>query len=98
MSAFGGKADLARSPADAEGRVFDSREVTHGVFEVHVCKGHKPPAAAYIAVHYRGYWYYIDDRDETSKATLALMLNMSRLDFARQRTSSGPVLTLPAGR
>jgi hypothetical protein len=89
---------LARSPTDVEGRVFDTREVTRGLFEVHVCKGHKLPATAYVAVKYRGYWYYIDDRDESSKATLALMLPLSRLDFARQRTGGGPVLTLPAGR
>ncbi len=89
---------LARSPTDAEGRVFDLQEVTRGLFAVHVCKAHKPPATAYVAVNYRGYWYYIDDRDETSKATLALMLQLSRLDFARQRTGGGPVLTLPAGR
>jgi hypothetical protein len=89
---------LARAPADAEGRLFDLREVTRGLFEVHVSKGHKPPPSAYVAVKYRGYWYYIDDRDEASKATLVMMLQLSRLDFARQRTGGGPVLTLPAGR
>jgi hypothetical protein len=41
--------------ADAEGQVFDAREVTRGLFEVHACKGHKPPPYAYVAVPYRGY-------------------------------------------
>jgi hypothetical protein len=36
-------------------RVFDGQELTHGLFEVHVCGGHKPPAHAYVAVRYRGY-------------------------------------------
>jgi hypothetical protein len=83
---------------DAEGQVFEVREVTRGLLEVHTGKGHKPPADAYIAVKYRGYWYYVDDHDQASKATLALMLQLSRLDFARQRVGSGPVLTLPIGR
>jgi hypothetical protein len=90
---------LVKPAVDAEGRVFDTREVTRGLFEVHSCKGHKPPAGAYVAVKYRGYWYYIDDQDQASKATMALMTQMSRLDFARQRTGgAGPVLTLPVGR
>jgi hypothetical protein len=62
------------------------------------CKGHKPPATAYVAVKSRGYWYYIDDRDQASKATLALVLQLSRLDFGDQKKSAGPILTLPVGR
>jgi hypothetical protein len=90
---------LVRPSVDAEGRVFDSRELTRGLFEVHVCKGHKPPASAYVAVKYRAYWYYIDDADQESKTTLALMIQLSRLDFTRrQRTAGGPILTLPVGR
>jgi hypothetical protein len=75
----------------------DAPEITRGLFEVHVCKGHKPPPCAYVAVKYRDYWYYIDDRDAASKATLALMLQLSRLDFARERKGK-PLLTLPLGR
>jgi hypothetical protein len=74
------------------------QELTRDLFTVHVAKGHRPPATAFRATHYRGYWYYIDDRDASTKATFALMLQMSRLDFARQRLGAGPVLTLPAGR
>jgi hypothetical protein len=90
-------AGLVVPAVDAEGRVFDSREVTRGLFEVHVCKGHKPPPHAYVAIPYRGYWYYIDDRDEQSKATFILVLELSRLDFARQEPAK-PLLTLPVGR
>ncbi|HEY1380832.1 MAG TPA: hypothetical protein VGF55_28785, partial [Gemmataceae bacterium] len=90
---------LVRLPADESGRAFDPREITRGLFEVHVCAGHKPPPHAYVAVRYRGYWYYIDDRDVTTKATFLLVLELSRLDFAhRIPGSGGPVLTLPAGR
>jgi hypothetical protein len=90
---------LACLPADADGRPFDGREMTRGLFEVRAHKGgHKPPPSAYVAVQYRGYWYYIDDRDQESKATFALMLRLSRLDFAHQRVTAGPLLTLPVGR
>lgn len=90
---------VACLPTDAEGHPFDGRELTAGLFEVHVCKGgHKPPPNAYVAVRYRGWWYYIDDSDPASKATFALMLRLSRLDFAQQRLTTGPLLTLPVGR
>jgi hypothetical protein len=79
------------------GEVFDGRAITRGLFEVHTAKGHKPPKNAYVAVHYRGYWYYLDDADQTSKATFALMLQLSRLNFGRDRRA-GPLLTLPVGK
>jgi hypothetical protein len=88
---------LVQPTVDSEGKPFDDRELTRGIFEVHACKGHKPPATAYVAVKSRGYWYYIDDRDQASKATLSLILQLSRLDF-REGKSSGPILTLPIGR
>ena len=81
-----------------DGQAFDTRKITQGLFEVHTCKGHKPPPTAYVAVHYRDYWYYIDDRDADSKATFGLVLHLSRLDFMRQSLGSGPALTLPVGR
>ena len=89
---------LVQPQVDEEGRVFDGRELMRGLFEVHVCGGHKPPANAYVAVRYRGYWYYIDDADQPTKTTFALMLQLSRLDFTRRRPGGGPFLTLPVGR
>jgi hypothetical protein len=43
---------LVQPQVDVEGNVFDGRELTRGLFEVHVCKGpkHKPPPSAYVAV------------------------------------------------
>jgi hypothetical protein len=76
----------------------DAREITRGLFEVHASKGHKPPSCAYVAVRYRDYWYWIDDRDQASKASFGLVRQLSRLDFKRQTLGNGPLLTLPAGR
>jgi hypothetical protein len=91
---------LVHPALDDHGNPFDGREITRGLFEVRVYKGHKPPKNAYVAVPYRGYWYYIDDADSTTKATFALMLKLSRLDFAHLREGIGakPLLTLPVGR
>jgi hypothetical protein len=88
---------VAISRITPDGMPFDSRAVTAGLFAVHTCAGHKPPKCAYVAVRHRGYWYYIDDRDQASKATLALVLGVSRLDFARLQPAA-PFLTLPLGR
>ena len=88
---------LVKPTSDAEGKPMDGRELTRGLFEVHACKSHKPPPSAYVAIKNRGYWYYIDDRDQASKSTLALVLQLSRLDFGTQK-ATGPILTLPVGR
>ena len=81
-----------------DGSPFDGRAVTAGLFTVRTCKGHNPSANAYFAVRYRGYWYCIDDRDQTSKTTFALTLELSRLDFGLNEATTGPLLTLPVGR
>jgi hypothetical protein len=88
---------VAIAPVGPDGVLFDNRIVTDGLFAVHTHSGHKPPKTAYVAVKHRGYWYYIDDRDQASKATLSLVLGISRLDFARQQPAA-PFLTLPVGR
>ena len=91
-------AGVVRVPTAPDGSPFDTRAVTAGLFTVRTCKAHKPPPTAYVAVKYRDYWYYIDDRDQASKTTFSLTLELSRLDFGLQEATSGPFLTLPVGR
>jgi hypothetical protein len=76
----------------------DCHEATGRLFAVYTATGHKPPPTTYVAVRYRGWWYYIDDQDTQSKATFAMMLQLSRLDLRRRPPGGGPLLTLPAGR
>jgi hypothetical protein len=78
-------------------RSADAMAITRGLFAVCVSSGHKPPPMAFVAIRYRDYWFYIDDRDQASKTTFALLLHLSRLDFARDPLR-GPALTLPVGR
>jgi len=82
----------------SDGQPYDPGEITRGLFAVHACKGHKPPPHAYVAVRYRDHWYYIDERDQDSKANFALVFHLGRLDFARQTLNGGPTLTLPVGK
>jgi hypothetical protein len=75
-----------------------SHDSTSGLFTVHTASGHKPPGNAYVAVKYRGWWYYLDDRDTQSKQTFTITLQLSRVDLRRRPPGGGPLLTLPAGR
>jgi hypothetical protein len=91
----------ARATVGPDGRVFDWRHVTEELFIVCCAKQHHRPEHAYVAVKYRDYWFYIDDRDHTSKATFNLMLQLTRIDLSSvgSRTRQGsPLLTLPVGR
>jgi hypothetical protein len=88
---------LAKGPLDAEGRPFDWQELFGGLFTVHSVKQHWRPACAFVAVRYRDYWFYIDDRDADSKATFALLLTMTRINLIGTK-KGGPTLTLPVSR
>jgi hypothetical protein len=57
----------------------------------------KSAPCAYAAVRYKDHWFYIDQRDRDSKATFALLLEVSRLELASTE-SRAPILTLPLGR
>jgi hypothetical protein len=83
------------------GELFDWSTLTRGVFEVQHVKQHHRPDHAYVAVKYRDYWYYIDDRDHTSKNAFNQVYHLSRLDLAVSNARlerTRPVLTLPIGR
>jgi hypothetical protein len=89
----------ARATVAPNGEVFDWQEVTRGLFTVHYARQHCCPKNAYVAVKYRGYWFYIDDADHDSKATFSFMLQLNRLDIhSSGQRRAGPVLTLPIGR
>lgn len=72
-------------------------EITSGLFTVHSVRQLCPPPCAYVAVKYRDWWFYIDDRDNESKITFNLAVVMSRVTLIGQRRN-GPMLTLPVGK
>jgi hypothetical protein len=77
-----------------DGAPFDWLEVTGDL--LHVRASRTRPADAYVAIHYRGAWFYIADNDLGSKSTFALLTQLFALQGGEVR-SSGPVLTLPVG-
>jgi hypothetical protein len=88
---------VAPQTVEPDGRVFDWQQVLGGLFRVSTAVGKEPPAGALVAVCYRDHWYYIDDRDRDTKATFALVLEVSRLQVSGEKGGPGPVLTLPVG-
>jgi len=80
-----------------DGRAFDWQQVLGGLFQVCHAKGHHRPANAYVAIRYHDYWFYIDERDRDTKATFALIMQLSRLELAGKSGAAAPVLTLPLG-
>jgi hypothetical protein len=81
---------------DYDGSHFDWQQVMGGLFRIHSLKSKKRPDCAHVAVQYKGYWFYIDERDRESKSTFALLLEVSRLELESAK-AQGPILTLPLG-
>jgi hypothetical protein len=85
----------AASTRSSAGEVFDWNQVLHGLFQVCSCQG-KRPSYAHVAVQYKDYWFYIDERDRDTKATFSLLVELSRLQLSGEK-GAGPMLTLPIG-
>jgi len=76
-------------------RPFDWSKVTGKVMAIH--SQEKRPDRAYVAVQYRGWWFYIADDDQSSKATFSLVSILFSLQSETGKGKS-PLLTLPIGR
>ncbi len=88
-------------PADvAEGRVYQPRRTPEQerLFPplLAVRNGAAPPEDAHVAVSYRGRWFWIDDRDQRSKRTLAFLMMIYTLTETAPSTAGVPVVTVPA--
>ena len=79
---------------DGSGSPFDWSLVTGEVMRIR-CSISKPAAAA-VAVPYRGYWFYIADDDLNSKSTFSLVSQLFMLQAGSVKMQM-PQLTLPVG-
>ena len=60
---------------------------------IHIRVAEKRPPSAFQAIEYRGYWYYIDDRDVHSKNTFTLMQIL--MSMAKDGSGSvGPLISI----
>ena len=85
--------DLVTVTRTKDGGTFDWSDTPAGhVFKVMTSK--EQPEDAYIATHYRGHWFYIEDTNLESKSTFMLLRQLFDLQ-AGQKQSTGPTLTLP---
>ena len=88
---------------EAEGRATDlstfrdavARGETRDVTEHLVVRFSKDaPDSAYQAVRYRGLWFYVDDRDTTSKAGFNALYDLWQLSIASPSSESQPLTTI----
>ncbi len=68
---------ITRDPA---GNVFDWNQLTAELFRVQICDECPAPGVAFVAVPYRGFWFYIADNDLTSKATFSLLQEIYNIE------------------
>jgi len=61
----------------------------------HIHSGGEPPPDAYIAARYRGYWFWIDDRDLGSKRVFTFLMVFSSI-AETGTVPQVPILTIPA--
>ena len=80
---------------DDRGQPFDWSKITSKVMAIHSQK--ERPRNAYVAVQHRGWWFYIADDDQRSKATFGLVNILFSLQSATGKGRS-PLLTLPVGK
>jgi hypothetical protein len=90
-------AGIVRLTADEGGAEFDWQQVLQGLLKVKWAAGDEPPLGAYVAVPYKGYWFYIDPTDHDSKSTFSFLMGVSRMELTNRTPTAGPVLTLPVG-
>jgi len=77
---------------DADGESFDWTAITGGLMRIR--NQRSQPGDAYVAVPYRGRWFYIDDSDLDSKSTFSLVSQLFELQSGNIK-HAGPTLTIP---
>jgi hypothetical protein len=88
------KAGLLTVTRDDTGQPFDWSKFTGKVMTIHSRQDR--PAAAAVAVPYRGWWFYLADNDQNSKITFNLLNILFQLQ-ATTAAGKSPVLTLSVG-
>lgn len=88
------KEDVAEGRA-TPGAVEMSEPDAAGLRRARILSSDDKPAQAYVAVHYRNHWFWIDDCDLKSKRTLAFMMMLFTLADTGDKQAL-PLITIPA--
>ena len=75
----------------AAGERFDWSRIVGPLLRIR--SSEKTPADAYVAVPYRGHWFWVADDDLNSKTTLSLLGMLVSLKSGNQ-TGASPLLTI----
>ncbi|MFO1417325.1 MAG: hypothetical protein U1E83_01510 [Methylotetracoccus sp.] len=75
------------------GETFDWDQTLAGKL-LHIRQSESQPEGSFLAIPYRGHWYYIADNDLESKSTFMLLIQLFRLQ-AGSASSVAPALTIP---
>ncbi|MDX2012285.1 MAG: hypothetical protein SFW67_18965 [Myxococcaceae bacterium] len=89
-------AGLARETRRDDGVPYDWRQQLEGLFRVRAVPG-GCGANGQVRVEYRGTCFFIDVTDHDTRATFALLMELSRLEVPSSARNA-PILTLPLGQ
>jgi hypothetical protein len=89
-------AGLARVTKKADGAAYDWSAQLEGLFRVRSSPG-GCGGAGQVRVEYRGVCFFIDVGDHDTRATFALLMELSRLEVPSS-SRNAPILTLPLGQ
>jgi len=87
------EAGLATVTRNKDGSEFDWGRTAGGRL-FHIRQSEDQPDMAFVAIPYRGYWFYLADNDLESKSTFMLLTQLFRLQSGAAK-STGPTLTIP---
>ena len=76
-------------------RYASSHAILSDLFSVKVQE--EKPSDAGLAIPYKGFWFYIEDNDLSSKRTMGVLNSLVRLKIQAAGVQNKPVLTLPVG-
>ncbi|MFT5041031.1 MAG: hypothetical protein ACI8TX_002002 [Hyphomicrobiaceae bacterium] len=88
-------AGLVTSTVREDGSLFDWSEITGDLMRIR--SSDTRPGNAFIAIPYRGSWFWIADADLSSKSTFGLLAQLFNLQAGNLKLPV-PVLTLPIGQ
>jgi hypothetical protein len=68
---------------------------TNAVRLIRIHSSKSKPSDAFVAIQYRGHWFWVDDRDLKSKRVLSFMLMLFTLADTGEKENL-PLITIPA--
>ena len=88
---------VARQTRRPDGTAFDWEPVLRGLFKVKSEQGDCGSEDSHVAVAYSGHCFFIDETDQDTKSTFALLMELARLEVPSGQSGRAPILTIPLG-